>query len=222
MTLNQYITITCIILALIFGGIHIWAEHEEQQKRIYQFKPFALLMILLVAIIAVPPVTSFYKATIILALILSSIGALALMLPGNTTIIGLGHSLIVHLLYIVAFFSQVSLFNLPSPWSIFYIVLGILSYRFLISSLKELKIPASIYMVIILIMAWRAFEMWIATDTLWALSAAVAACLLLISDIVLTFNHSIKSIPGSQGIVLGTYYFAQLLIALSIRVDLGL
>lgn len=78
-----------------------------------------------------------------------------------------------------------------------------------------MKIPAFIYALAILIMAWQSFGNWQLTDQLPALLAFIGALLFVVSDLVLTLNRFKFSFQAAQTIILSTYYAAQWLIALS-------
>lgn len=72
------------------------------------------------------------------------------------------------------------------------------------------------YMAVISLMAWLAITMFVQWGEGWALSAAVGAILFVLSDTTLALNHFRRRFWYAQLLVLGSYYLAQWLIALSI------
>ncbi len=78
-----------------------------------------------------------------------------------------------------------------------------------------MRMPALIYMVIILVMAWQAFGQWRQIGEWRALLAFIGALLFVFSDLALAVNRFANPIDMAALVVLGTYYPAQWLIALS-------
>ena len=83
-------------------------------------------------------------------------------------------------------------------------------------TLGAMKIPVTVYIGVILIMAWQAANRWLETrDTAGAL-ALFGAYLFVASDSVLAVDRFRGRIRYAPFWVLSTYFAAQLLIALSI------
>ena len=217
MNLNLILSILFAGGACISGVSHIVAEYREQSERIYLLKPLTMVLIIAVAISADVPIATFYKAAIVLGLVLSLMGDIFLVLPGKELVTGLGHFLIAHLLYSIAFSSQTE-WAIPSAWGLLLVGLGVVAYWQLSPYLRELKIPVALYTVVILLMAWTALEVWTQTGQTRAAVAFLGALLFVVSDAVLGANRFWKPFQGANGLILGTYYCAQLLIAYSIRV----
>ncbi len=216
MNLTQFFLILFVGGACISGVLHIVAEYREQRERVYLLKPLTMVLILAVAISAPVPVSTFYKAAIVLGLVLSMMGDIFLMLPGKELVAGLGHFLIAHLLYITAF-SSLTAWSIPSPWGLLLVVVGGVAYWQLSPYLHELEIPVTLYMGVILLMAWAALEVWIQTGQTRAAVALLGALLFVISDAALGVNRFWRPFKSANALILGTYYGAQLLIAYSIR-----
>ena len=78
-----------------------------------------------------------------------------------------------------------------------------------------LMVPVLIYMLVILVMAWRAIEYARQYPSPGPLAAALGALLFVISDSALALNRFARPFRAAQALVLGTYFLAQWLIALS-------
>ena len=200
--------------ALVTGALHIVAEYQEDQAKVYLYKPLTMILLLAVAITAPQPISLFYKGAIVLGLILSLTGDVFLMLPGRLLLAGLMQFLIAHIVYIYAF-GSVTHWALPSPWKLGLLLIGGGIYWLLAPYLREMKWPVVIYMAAILLMAWQALEMYTQVNQLWTLAALLGALLFVASDTALAFNEFRRHFSHAHALVLGTYYAAQLLIAFS-------
>ena len=78
------------------------------------------------------------------------------------------------------------------------------------------KLPLGIYEIAIMVMAWRALERMLQTGSTSAALAFAGAVLLVISDSAWAYNFLVGRLRSAQVLILGTYYFAQWLIVLSI------
>ena len=79
-----------------------------------------------------------------------------------------------------------------------------------------MKAPVLVYIVVILVMGWRAWERWAGVRHRSALLAFFGAVLFIISDSVLGINRYRGHFEIARALNLSTYYAAQWLIALSI------
>jgi len=142
-------------------------------------------------------------------------GDVFLMLPGDRFAAGLACFLLVHLCYIAAFWSCAS----PSFtiwWAAPFLVHAIIMSRALLPHLGKMKWPVLMYELVIVTMAWRAAARWAALKETTALLAVVGAVLFLISDSALAINRFISKYRGAQALILGSYFCAQWLIAMSV------
>ncbi len=79
-----------------------------------------------------------------------------------------------------------------------------------------MKIPVFVYVLVILVMGWRAWERWTGTRMKTALFAFFGAMLFIISDSVLALNKFREHFEIARALSLTTYFCAQWLIALSV------
>ena len=195
----------------------IWAKSTERERWVYVFKPLTTILILLLALQA-PDDPCRYKALIVLGLLFSLSGDIFLMLPQDRFIPGLIGFLLAHLSYTAAF-------ALPRGlrFSIWWVLPGITWALVLLwllrGNLDSMRIPVFVYALIILTMAGQALERNAATGTSAERWAAIGAVLFVISDSALALNRFRRRYKGADAVVLGTYYIAQWLIALSVEIS---
>jgi uncharacterized membrane protein YhhN len=138
------------------------------------------------------------------------------MLPSDRFVAGLLAFLVAHLLYIVAFASEIKVGALTWWPLIPLIIYGVVICVILVPSLGVLKSPVLVYVVVILIMAWLAWERWIQTGQSGALLAFAGAILFVISDTILALNRFRGAFELARALNLITYFAAQWLIASSV------
>ena len=190
----------------------IWFADHEPRWLFYLFKPLTMALICLAAILGGSELT-VYKVMVIGGLVCSLAGDIFLMLPTDRFLAGLTAFLLAHLCYIAAFTSGI---NSLSWWPLIpLIVWGVGFYLFISPSLGKLKIPVIIYIVIILIMTWLAWERWIQTGQIETLLVLIGAVLFAVSDTILAANRFKGPFKPARALNLATYFAAQWLIASS-------
>jgi uncharacterized membrane protein YhhN len=203
------------LLAAVTASMHIRAEYRGPRLHVYLFKPLTTVLILLVAVDATGSEGSLYSYAIIAGLVCSLAGDLFLMLPSDRFVAGLVSFLVAHLFYTVGFISGMG-FSL-SLWALLpLLAYGVVMFSALSPHLGRMKLPVSVYMGAILVMAWQAWERWVWTRQQEALLAAIGAVLFLISDSALALNRFRGQYRSARALTLGTYFAAQWLIALSV------
>lgn len=202
------------ILALISGALHIRAEYFGPQKHIYLFKPLTMAFIIVMAL-SLDPISDTYKILILIGLLFSVGGDTFLMLPQDRFVPGLVSFLIAHIFYIVAFAVEG---DLPIVlWvAVPLLIFGAGMVAILLPTLGAMKTPVMVYMLVILTMGWMAIGRWIDTEQTGSWLAALGAVLFMASDAVLAYNRFKQPFHLSRLVILGTYFSAQWLIALSI------
>ena len=204
-----------LLLALVTGILHIQAEYAGAQRRVYIFKPLTTSLIIVFALLIIPPVSGTYKALILAGLCFSLAGDVFLMLPDDRFVAGLVSFLIAHLLYIAAFVSLGG-FQLDGFAFLIYFAYGTVMLSRLWPGLGSLRLPVLLYMAVILVMGWQALALWRTAPSVGALSVAIGAALFVLSDSVLAYDRFRRPFPAERAVVLSTYYVAQALIAVSV------
>lgn len=194
--------------------LHLRADHYKHQTQIYLFKPLTTTLIILLALLGDNPPTDFYKWAIVAGLIFSLAGDIFLMLP-HKFLPGLISFLLAHLCYIAAFTHPAGFYaSLPALLPFF--LYGTAVYLYLYPGLGKMKIPALLYVLAIVIMAWQALGHWRQTAELPALLAFLGALLFVASDTILAVNRFRRPFSAAQPLIMSTYVTAQYLIALSV------
>lgn len=208
---DRILTLCALGSAILF----VWAEYKGPPLQVYIFKPLTMVFIILIALSKTKASPSRYAIAVVCGLICSISGDIFLMLPSDQFIWGLVSFLIAHLFYIFAFTygSKIRL----APWALIsFAVYGILIYVVLSPHLGAMKAPVAAYIIVILVMGWRAWERWSQTSQKTALFAFIGAVLFVISDSILALNRFREPFAAARALNLSTYFAAQWLIALSI------
>jgi uncharacterized membrane protein YhhN len=202
-------------LSLLSGALAIGFDKKGFRRLFHIFKPLTTFLIILVALVARTPVPAAYKMFVLAGLACSLAGDICLMFPERWFRAGLVSFLAAHAFYILAF--------KPAPGRpvsagllLPFMIYGLLMFRTLAPALGNLKLPVLIYIAAITVMAWLAANRFVYAGGTQPLLAFAGAVLFLASDSVLAYDRFARKIGPAQAIILGTYFPAQLLIALSI------
>lgn len=204
-------TTTISILILITAAITIYAKLRENEPLQFIFKPLTMFLIISIVVFASPAPFGFYKSMILAGFVCSVIGDVLLIRQERFFVQGLVSFLIGHLFFIAAFWT------LP----VFYLLFVFLVYitvflGILWKHLGPMKVPVSIYASAIALMSWMAVSRYFSGGQSPELYAAIGSLFFVASDSLLAFNKFRSPIPQSAIWVLGTYFAAQWLIALSV------
>ena len=202
-------------LALLSGALAAACDRRGLRRPFLVFKPLATSLVIFVALTARTPVPPLYKTLILAGLGFSLAGDVALMFPERLFPAGLAAFLAAQVLYILAFRPGAG--RPVSVWLLLpFMVYGLLMFRILAPRLGPLKLPVFIYVVAITVMAWLAAERFVYFGGTKPLLAFAGAVLFLVSDSVLAYDRFARKISPAQLLILGTYFPAQVLIALSV------
>lgn len=157
-----------------------------------------------------------YQRYILLGLVLSGIGDALLIWHQTQFVSAMSAFGLAHLAYIRAFCMESQLrWPKSLPFAFFFGIGLFLMYP----GLKGILIPGvAIYIMLINIMAWRAFAHVELLDNVWSwtkLCACIGAVLFLISDFAIGLNKFCFEVPAASVIIMSTYYGAQCFISLS-------
>ena len=202
------------VLIAIFAIGNITMDYCGRRRGIYLTKPVPMVLIICLALLSTQGMSSGYRWAVLLGLLFSLVGDTMLMLPEDQFLPGLASFLVAHLCYIVAFSRGVALFtSYLLPVLLLTVALGV--FLRLRPHLGSMTIPVLLYMLVISAMVWRAGERWLQAPNIGALTAFVGALLFLISDAALAVERFVGPFRIAKALVLGTYFCAQWLIALS-------
>ncbi|MDO6499463.1 lysoplasmalogenase [Photobacterium sanguinicancri] len=200
-------------LAISFSALlHINAAYKGPKWQFYFFKPLTtgLLMVTLWQ----HGLSHFYQQAIFVGLLCSMVGDIFLMLPRDRFVQGLGSFLVAHIIYSVAFWSQLTS---SMVWWLPAMLFGggVIVFLLLLPTLGRLVIPVALYIGMITQMAWAAGEFWLTTQSLMGAFAFGGALIFMVSDSVLAIDRFRGPYHSATAIVMTTYYLAQSLIVLS-------
>jgi len=209
------VPIVLVSSALVSAALAIIFERKSRRLLFVVFKPLTTFLIVLAALAAPAPVPPAYKLFILAGLVCSLAGDVALLFPERGFVPGLAAFLAAQILYILAFkpaSGRPAFVGLLLP----FLIYGLLMFRILAPRLGALRLPVFVYVSAISVMAWLAAARFVDAGGLKPLLACAGAILFLISDSILAFDRFGKRIGPAQALILGTYFPAQVLIALSI------
>ncbi len=205
-----------LLSLLIFGSaaLCIGADLLGRRRGVYLFKPLTMLLLLPLALQAPEGADRFYRAAIVVGLLFSLAGDVWLMLPSDRFSAGLVSFFLAHLCYVAAFGSAIG-FSADAWTLVPFVLAGAALYRLLSPTLGAVRIPVLVYMITIAAMAWLSIERARALEEVGALIACAGALLFVSSDVLLAVNRFRSPLPAAPLLVLGSYFAAQWLIALS-------
>jgi uncharacterized membrane protein YhhN len=201
--------------AAVSAALHIRADLYGPRWRVYLCKPLTTSLIIGLALVTPDPAVDGYREFILIGLVFSLAGDVFLMLPGDFFRAGLASFLVAHLLYIAAF-SKAMGFSF-APWSLLPVaaVAGVL-LRWLWRHLEGDRGPVVVYVAVIATMGWQALSQWLGVEATWATLALAGAASFMLSDATLAVDRFRGAFGGAPVLILGSYYAAQWLIALSV------
>lgn len=195
------------------------AELRGDKRQIYLFKPISTLLVIAVALLSLltPGAQPAYTAWIVLGLVLSLGGDLALMFEARKAfLIGLVLFLLAHVVYAVAFTLPNGFFAQDLITGAALLALAVAIYLYLKPGLGSMQVPVMVYILIICLMVNRAVSTFFGDafgpTQEWLIGAG--AVLFMISDVILAVNRFRQPMKHHR-ISLLFYYGGQLLIALS-------
>ena len=209
------LTLILSILVLLAAVVTITAEILGAQTLVYFTKPLILVLIIAIAFFSYDPPSRLYKWTIIIGLLFSLIGDILLMLPQDLFLWGLISFAVAQLFYTGAFIGDGGFYrNLRS--AVPFLLYGVFMAALLWTDLGDMRIPALVYLVIILVMAWQGYGHWRQTQQTRSRLAFIGVLLFVASDSFLAVNRWLYDFEDLAPIlILGTYYAAQWLIGQS-------
>lgn len=180
------------------------------------FKPLTTILILVVALLPGTIQTDPYAQLICAGLVLSLIGDILLVLPQDRFLAGLASFLLAQICYAIAFRDGAAARGFG--WLLLVLAgVGVVTLAMLWNGLAGMmKGAVSAYIVAILAMSALAVGRAMLQPSVASQCAAAGALLFVLSDALLAINRFRKPFRLVHLAVLGTYFGAQLLIALSV------
>ena len=201
-------------LGLASAAGTIFADKRKQYGLVYVLKPLTMGFIIALALSGPRVVPSLYKNLILAGLVCSLAGDVFMMLRRKRFTAGLACFLVAHLCYGAAFLTRFSgpvNFGLLLPFLIYLAFV----LRVLWTRLGRMKAPVVLYMFVIMAMAVLASQRYNHLPEVGALYALLGSLLFVVSDSFLAANRFVREFRYAQVFILGTYFAAQWLLALS-------
>ncbi len=198
----------------ILAAFTIYWEKRKPHYWHYILKPLTTLTIITIAFSNATPGFTIYADLILAGLIFSLSGDIFLMLPQDRFLPGLVSFLLAHIVYSLAFLQATNDFTL---WIIIPLLLyGAWMYWQLLPRLGKMRYAVLVYILLILLMAGSAINLWWQQPTRFSLMAGLGAIFFVVSDSILAWNRFKQASPRAGWLILSTYFIAQLLIAVCI------
>ena len=178
----------------------------------YVLKP--LVMVLLIAVaVTLDPSSDFARVMLIIGLVSSTVGDIALMLPTDKFLAGLGAFFVAHIFYVVGLVALGISFGGLLFGVVLMAVLALVVGRRIVQGAvgvdKALIGPVSAYIAVISLMVASA----IGTGRFFAI---VGALLFAASDSLLGWTRFVSELPKSRIIVMVTYHLGQVGLVLAL------
>ena len=178
----------------------------------YVLKP--LVMVLLIAVaVTLDPSSDFARVMLVLGLVLSMVGDIALMLPTDKFLAGLGAFFVAHVFYVAGLVALGISFGGLLFGIVLMAVLALVVGRRIVQGAagfdKALIGPVSGYIAVISLMVASA----IGTGRFFAIGGAL---LFAASDSLLGWTRFVSELPKSRIIVIVTYHFGQIGLVLAL------
>jgi uncharacterized membrane protein YhhN len=207
------VEIALSLLILCSAGLTVYCAIVRKLWLEYITKPLTTILIITLGLLKLGTTPDYYRVLIVIGLVFSLVGDILLMLRQNRFVPGLVSFVITHLLYTIAFIPGVDLGIL---WLLPMLFLLIAVTAILWPKLGRQRVPVLIYALVIIVMAWRALARLHSLDNASAVLAATGALAFCFSDTLLAVERFRIHFRFSPLLVLGSYYLAQWLIAMSI------
>lgn len=195
--------------------LHVTAAYHGPKWQYYFFKPFTMVLLLLLA--WQTGLESLYHQAIFVGLGLSVVGDVFLMLPKDRFVPGLISFLLAHLAYSLAFWSQL---NGDMVWWLPAMLVGggVIVFLLLLPSLGKMILPVAVYIAVIVQMTWAAGEFWLTVGSTAGLLAFIGALVFIVSDTVLAVDRFRGPFKPSTMVIMSSYYLAQSLFVATLLV----
>ncbi|NKF21121.1 lysoplasmalogenase [Solimonas marina] len=197
---------TILIGAIVLSALAaIVADWNEGRPPI--FKLLKPLTTILIGILALTAPDSLYRNVVLLALLLSLVGDVALMYESNPAFLtGLGSFLLAHLVFMLAFLHGVAQWT-PPLWAAIFLLYGVVLGVILVSRAEPaLRMPVVIYALVLTGMAITALLRWQGLGGGTGAYALLGATLFVLSDSALGIRKFVGRYRGAQGLILSTYW----------------
>lgn len=210
-----------VMLLLFVGAVattirYLWGEYAGGENSTHSyFLPLTLVIIILIALIAPAPVSVYYKAAMLLGLLIALLGQALTLLPGTPPVVQKAHWLLAVILFTTAL-AALHPAKWPTPWLLLLLLYGGGVAWLIAPRLAELQISLLVYGILLLLMSWQALEALVVANQLWVLLPFAGAFFLLIADSLEALHRFYRTLPATKMLTPAFFLLGQLLLALSV------
>jgi len=208
-------TSTLLPLIALCAALTIYGEIAGRRRLVYLCKPLTTILILLLAAALPLEPGSRYRSAVLIGLLFSLAGDVLLMLPHDLFLAGVVAFLAAHIAYLTAFTSLVPLAASPAAWAAVAVVVAVILAALWRRLPARLRPALAAYAAVLGAMTAQAITQGVLVGSAAAMAGAAGGVLFLASDSALVTNRFARAFRLAPLLVLGTYYAAQVLIALS-------
>lgn len=210
--MNLVLSVIVIAISAFFA---IYSKYKGHKVIFYAFKPLTMVLVVSLAWERTTASPSVYSYLVLSGLCLSLLGDIFIMLPGSKFFKpGLMSFLAAYILYILAFSRNI---RIVSYLPVFIILaVGAVVYLYLYSRLNKMRIPVLIYVFVVSLVGWLAINRHLWFVDQMSLLVMIGGILLVFSEMIWGINKFRKQFWLAEILILGTYFPAQLLFALSV------
>lgn len=203
-------------LLIVIGSAAAIGAHYFGSPWVHWIAKPATTLLCAAMALSLPATEAGYRRWVVVGLLLSTVGDVFLMLPGDWFLHGLVGFLLAHLAYLVAFGQRERFLARATPFVAYAIVaVGILAWLWP-GIPAPMRIPVVVYVVALGSMAAQAAAIWWARRDRMTALAAVGGALFMASDSMIAIGRFGEPFDGQRFLVLSTYWAAQWLIARSV------
>ncbi|MCL6267363.1 lysoplasmalogenase [Flagellimonas myxillae] len=208
---NKMVPRTINILVFFSACIAIAADFWDKEPLFKIFKPLTTILVTGLLFFGQNQKLTKFKTMVITALFFCLVGDI-LLLEENWFVFGLGAFLIAHLLFAYGF---VVLEGFYSNWKslLAFLGLGISILFWLKPDLGSLELPVTIYIFVIIFMAWQGTGLFLKEKKNAYALIAIAVMLFMFSDTMIAVNKFKAPFKWSGLVILSTYWLSIALIA---------
>ncbi|WP_075182868.1 lysoplasmalogenase [Pantoea sp. 1.19] len=197
-------------LAVVFSGwLYVDAAYRGPQWQRWLFKPLTLLLLLGLAWQA--PMFSLMGWLVVAGLVATLLGDALLLLSPTRTLWAIGAFFLSSLLY-TAYFVGGAPFAPHWPVAIALAIVAGLVLAIIWTRLETLKWAVAAFVVMLVVMAWLAFERYLTLPNDFSFALMVGTTLLLVAHILWLISHFRRRFTADRAIIAAGYFIGHFMV----------
>lgn len=202
-----------VVSGLLAIGCEVIAERRGRRPVLFLLlKPLTSAMIAGSLLVAAQAPTTLLLAAFVFAIV----GDIALMFDGDKAFLaGLSSFFVAHLAFVAEFAGTITNPSMPPVWTLAFVAYAVLFFRWLLPRTGPLRLPTLAYGIVLTLMVLAAATAYRALPGPASALALAGALVFGLSDSVLAVRQFVGPYRGAQPLILGSYWLAIGLIAIS-------